>query len=157
MKQFKNMLFTLEDDEGEEEEVTPKEEKRTKTRQTTQTVQTTRTSEDFSAPGVKKGKVVTLNSGGAQEIALLKLDTFEGARTIVDHMKQRIPVVFNLARLDHSDAVRVVDMVCGASYALDGSVEKASKEIFIVTPNGVKITGDIKESLYGSNDFSLDI
>ncbi len=155
---MKSWIFATEDDDSEEAApATPKEEKRTKPRQTTPSAQTTRTTEDYSSQGTKKSKVVTLNSGGVQEIALLKLDVFGDTKEILNNMKQRIPVVFNLARLDHSEAVRVVDSVYGAAYALDGTMEKASNEIFIVTPNGISITGNVRDRILASNEFSMDI
>lgn len=114
-------------------------------------------SEDITAPGIKKARVVNINAGVVQKIVIVKLDSCFGAQVIIDNLKQKTSVVFNIARLDRVDAGRVVDVVYGAAHALDGSMQKVSSDIFVVTPYGMEITGDITERLRGSNEFSWDV
>lgn len=114
-------------------------------------------SEEITAPGIKKAKVVNINAGVVQKIVIVKLDSYAGAKAIIDNLKQKTSVVFNIARLDRTDAGRAVDVVYGAAYALDGSMQKVSNDIFVVTPYGMEITGDITEKLRGSNEFSWDV
>ncbi len=154
MDALKKMVFVTPDDEDEEEAAAPAEPKAERREKKT----TSRTSyaDDFSAPGVKKARVVNINSA-SQKIVVVKLDSYTGAKVIIDHLKEKTPVVFNIARLDRADAGRAVDVVYGASYALDGSMQKVSNDIFLVTPYGVEITGDITEKLAGAGDFSLDV
>lgn len=113
--------------------------------------------EEFSATGVKRGKVVRFNTGNISQIVIAKLDSNSGVKVIIDNLKQNIPVIFNITRLDRSDAVRVVDVVYGASYGLEGSMQKVSNDIFVVAPSGMEITGDIAEKLLGADDFSWDV
>ena len=40
---------------------------------------------------------------------------------------------------------------------MDGSMQKVSNDIFLVTPYGIEITGDIAAELMGIDGFSLDI
>lgn len=151
---LKKMIFIPQDeDDGEEEAAAaaePKAERREK--------KTSRSSyaDDFSAPGVKKSKVVNINSA-SQKIVVVKLDSYTGSKVIIERLKEKTPVVFNIARLDRAEARRAVDIVFGASTALDGSMQKVSNDIFLVTPYGVEITGDITEKLAGSGEFSLDV
>lgn len=109
------------------------------------------------APGVKKSKVVSLPTGNGKKIVVIKLDSMSGVKAILNHLKEKTPVVFNIARLDRNDAGRAVDIVYGASFALDGSMQKVSNDIFVVTPAGMEIAGDITEQLLGAEEFSLDI
>ncbi|MGM9551793.1 MAG: cell division protein SepF [Clostridia bacterium] len=113
--------------------------------------------EEFSATGVKKGKVVRFNTGAISQIVVVKLDSNSGVKVIIDNLKNNIPVIFNIARLDRSDAVRVVDVVYGASYGLEGSMQKVSNDIFVVAPHNMEITGDIAEKILGVDDFSWDV
>lgn len=113
--------------------------------------------EEAASPGVRKSKVVSLPSGTVKKIVIIKLDSKSGVKVVLDHLKEKTPVIFNIARLDRSEAVRAVDIVYGASYALDGSMQKVSNDIFVVTPCGMEITGDITEQLLGADEFSLDI
>lgn len=107
--------------------------------------------------GVRKSKVVSLPSGSGKKIVIIKLDSNAGVKAILNNLKERTPVIFNIARLDRNEAGRAVDIVYGASYALDGSMQKVSNDIFVVTPQGMDIEGDITEQLLGSEEFSLDI
>lgn len=113
--------------------------------------------EDAPAPGVRKSKVVNLPASADKKIVVVKLDSNAGVKTILDHLKQKTPVIFNIARLDRGEAGRAVDVVYGASYALDGSMQKVSNDIFVVTPAGMEIAGDISELMGATEDFSLDI
>lgn len=146
---IKRFVFpTVEEDE---EDIAPaKEEKK-------RTAQPSLYSEETSAPGIRKAKVVNINSGGMHKIVVVKLDAYAGTKAIIDQLKEKTPVVFNIARLDRNVAARVVDSVYGASYALDGSMEKVSNDIFIVAPYGMEITGDITDQIRGSNEFSWDL
>ena len=141
--------------EEEDEAVTPiperekKEERREK--------RTSYTQEDSASSASKKAKIVTINAGNVQKIVVVKLDSCAGVKTIIDQLKEKIPVVFNIARLDRVDAGRAVDVVYGASYALNGAMEKVSNDIFLVTPFGVEIAGDIAKEIIGARDFSWDI
>ncbi len=113
--------------------------------------------EEISFGGVKRAKVVNINHGSSSRIVIAKLDSTAGVKMIINNLKERVPVVFSIARLDRTDAARVVDVVYGATYAVDGRMQKVSNDIFLVTPFGIEITGDIAAELLDSADFSLDI
>lgn len=142
---IKKFVFPVIEEEDEEMEVEA-------AKPATRTVR-----EETPAPGVRRAKVVSLNSGSASKIAIIKLDSNAGVKVIIDNLKERTPVIFNIARLDRTDASRAVDVVYGAAYAVDGSMQKVSNDIFVVTPYGMEITGDITEQILGSEEFSLDI
>lgn len=105
----------------------------------------------------KKAKVVSIGSGSAHRIVVVKLDSNSDVKVIIDHLKEKTPVIFNIARLDRNEATRAVDVVYGASYAVDGSMQKVSNDIFVVTPFGTEIAGDISELMGSADEFSLDI
>lgn len=113
--------------------------------------------EEAAFGGVKKAKVVSINHGSTSKIVIAKLDSTSGVKLIINNLKDRVPVVFSIARLDRNDAARVVDVVYGAAFAVDGRMQKVSNDIFLVTPFGIEITGDIAAELLDSADFSLDI
>ena len=113
--------------------------------------------ETITSPGIKKGKVLNFPAGTDKKIVVIKLDSNSGVKVILDNLKEKTPVIFNIARLDRAEASRAVDIVYGASYALDGSMQKVSNDIFVVAPAGTEIAGDITEQLLGTEEFSLDI
>lgn len=112
--------------------------------------------EESGTAMTKRAKVVNINHGATSKIVVAKLDSTTGVKLVINNLKDRVPVVFSIARLDRNDAGRVVDVISGATYAVDGKMKKISNDIFLVTPFGVEITGDVAAELLDSADFSFD-
>ncbi len=81
------------------------------------------------------------------EVCVIKPTSMEETKEIVDTLRDNCTVVLNLEGLDVETAQRIIDFVSGASYAIDGALRMVSSYIFIVTPDGVEITGDIQDIL----------
>ena len=62
-------------------------------------------------------------------------------------------MIINLENLDPELAKKIFDFVSGAVYALDGSIQKVSKSIFVLAPSNVDISGNISEELKNSGIF----
>ena len=69
-------------------------------------------------------------------------ESFEEARDITNHLKNRKPIVVNLEAIDKNVARRVIDFLSGAIYALDGDIQKISNSIFLLAPNNVGIMSE---------------
>jgi cell division inhibitor SepF len=94
----------------------------------------------------KKAKVVNIHSAAYAKIMLCQPYSYDDAQTVIDHLKNRRPVVLNLEALDGAMAQRILDFTSGAAYALDGNVQKVSKSIFIVVPSNIELSGNILNS-----------
>ena len=108
------------------------------------------TENDFQ---VKKGKVVNINTTTQLKVVVVSPDSFEEARDIADHLKQRKPVVINLEAVEKDVARRIVDFLSGAVYASDGNIQKISGGIFLIAPYNVGIMGDFKDELRNKGVF----
>ena len=64
---------------------------------------------------------------------------YDDAQNIVDNLKNRRPVIVNMEELEGSCAQRVLDFLLGAIYALNGTVNKISRGIFLVAPREVDV------------------
>ncbi|MCK5129781.1 MAG: cell division protein SepF [Clostridiales bacterium] len=89
-------------------------------------------------------------SADAVRMVVFQPQTYEDTQTIIDNLKSRKPVIVNLESLNTDVAQRVLDFISGAIYALDGSVRKVSKGIFLLAPKGVDISGNFTSALPGS-------
>lgn len=107
--------------------------------------------QDFSKG--KKGKIVKIHTTAQLNVVVMQIESFDEAREIADHIKTKRPVVINLEKLDGAVARRVVDFLSGATYALDGNIQKISSGIFLVTPYNVGIMGDFKDELRSKSLF----
>ena len=48
-------------------------------------------------------------------------------------------------------AQRIIDFTCGATYSMNGNLQKISNYIFIATPETVELSGDFRELLSGTS------
>lgn len=103
-----------------------------------------------SAQASSKITPLRRKNGKGMEVRVIKPTNMEETREIVDTLIQGCTVVLNLEGLDVEVAQRVIDFSSGASYAMNGQLQKVSSYIFILTPNGVEITGDITDILNSS-------
>lgn len=88
----------------------------------------------------------------SNEVCVIKPKQFEDSTEIVDALLDSCTVILNLEGLDINLAQHIIDFTSGASYSINGSIRKVSSYIFILTPEGVDITGDSQELL---NDITV--
>ena len=87
------------------------------------------------------------SAGSSNEVCVIKPKQFDESTEIVDALLDNCTVILNLEGLDITLAQHIIDFTAGASYAIDGNIKKVSSYIFILTPEGVDITGDSQEIL----------
>ncbi len=101
------------------------------------------------------------NAGGSRtsgnEVCVIKPSAFEDAKEIIETLLSGKAVVVNFEGLHLEISQRIIDIIYGACYALDGNLQKISNYIFIATPHSVDITGDFLELYGGSSDGSFDL
>ena len=89
----------------------------------------------------QQNKVVNIHTNNQFKVVIMQPETFDDARDICDHLKNKKPVVVNLESISKETAQRVVDFLSGAVYGLDGDIQKVSSGIFLVAPNNVDVMG----------------
>ena len=72
-------------------------------------------------------------------MVIVEPETFDDSQSIADYIRDRKPVVINFESTPDDIAKRVVDFVSGATYALDGNIQKVGKEIFLCVPSNVTV------------------
>lgn len=103
--------------------------------------------------GGRKNKVVNIHTTTQMKVVLYEPNNFDEAPSIVDDLKNRKPVIINLENINPELARKFFDFLNGAIYALDGNIQKVSSGIFILAPNNVDISGNIKEELKNKGVF----
>lgn len=84
----------------------------------------------------------SLNRGG-NEVVVVEPRSFDDAATIVQHLKDRKIVMINLHLLEKTQSQRTIDLVCGASLALNGNPKKVGDGVFVFAPSNVTLSSDI--------------
>jgi len=72
-------------------------------------------------------------------VSVFSPTSFDDVETIIDAIKMGKSAVVHFKELKTDTAIRVLDMLCGAIYALDGGVYEMEKNIFMFSPNGVEM------------------
>ena len=91
--------------------------------------------------GSKESNVMSMpNSYKASEVTVIEPRSFSESAQIVKKLIEKKTVVLHLDLLDKEQSQRTIDFVCGASHALEGSVQKISDSVVIFTPNTVALS-----------------
>ncbi|MEF9938798.1 MAG: cell division protein SepF [Clostridium sp.] len=97
-------------------------------------------------------KIVPMKRG--MEVSLVKPTSMEDSREICDYLLAGKAVVLNMEGIHMEVAQRIIDFASGATYSMNGNLQKISNYIFIATPATVELSGDFQEMLA---DGSLNI
>ncbi len=73
------------------------------------------------------------------KMMIVEPDSFDDSQSIADYLRERRPVVINFESTDPDVSKRVVDFISGATYALDGNIQKVGKDIFLCVPSNVTV------------------
>ena len=126
--------FEDEDDYDEPKKKTPRREQKVEVKEKPPVSKIT--------PISKVQKKQTGNTG--MEVCVIKPTTIEDEIEIADTLLSGRTVLINMEGLNVELAQRIIDFTSGATYAMHGSLQKVSNYIFLATPNGVDISGDIQ-------------
>lgn len=90
-------------------------------------------------------KVVPMRRG--MEVSMIKPTSIEDAREICDYLLAGKAVVLNMEGIHTEVAQRIIDFTSGATYSMNGNLQKISSYIFIATPESVELSGDFQDLL----------
>lgn len=94
------------------------------------------------------------SSAGSMEVCVIKPASFDSdVKEIAETLLAGRTVILNMEGLDLSVGQRIIDFMCGATYSVDGNLQKISSFIFIITPKNVDLSGDL-QGIVDSFEFS---
>ena len=108
----------------------------------------------FLGNSSRSAKVVPMKQR-SMEVSMVKPTSIEDAKEICDYLLAGKAVVLNMEGLQTEVAQRIIDFTSGATYSMNGNLQKISNYIFIATPESVELSGDFQDLLGGGN--SMDI
>lgn len=86
-------------------------------------------------------------SRSAKELTMIKPVSVEDARLVVDQLLSGKAVVLNMEGIPTELAQRIIDFTSGATYSMEGKLQKISNYIFIATPSMFELSGDFQDML----------
>ena len=81
--------------------------------------------------------MATTSQGG---VVIYSPSTYEDVQLLIDHLKMREQVIVDFSTLNQASVYRILDFMSGAIYALSGSIQQITTNIFLFAPAGVTIT-----------------
>lgn len=85
------------------------------------------------------------------EILTVQPRQYKDAQVIAESFREGIPVIINLSQMTDPDARRLIDFASGLSQGLYGKIERVTKQVFLLSPAHVVVSGDHSE-----NDHEVD-
>ena len=80
---------------------------------------------------------IDVNKGGP--VSVFEPTSYQDVEKIIDALKDGKNAVVHLEKLKPETAIRVLDMLSGAIYALGGGLYEMEKNIFMLSPYGVEV------------------
>ena len=81
---------------------------------------------------------------GALKLVIIEPKGFDECPKLVDNLKSRKPVIINLEKMESDTARKIFDFLSGATYALNGNVQKIANNIFVFAPENVDIAASVE-------------
>ena len=73
------------------------------------------------------------------KMVVIEPTEFNDSPKLVDSLKAKKPVIINLENLETDVARKIFDFLSGATYALNGNVQKIANNIFVFAPENVDV------------------
>ena len=77
---------------------------------------------------------------GSSGVVINSPTTYEDVQLLIDHLKMQEQVIVDFSAVNQTSVYRILDFMSGAIYALGGSIQQITKNIFLFAPKGVSIT-----------------
>ena len=79
------------------------------------------------------------------KMVVIEPKSFDESPKLVDNLKAKKPVIINLEKVESDTARKIFDFLSGATYALNGNVQKVANNIFVFAPENVDVSANIEQ------------
>ena len=101
-------------------------------------------------------KVIPMNSGvSSSKMVITQPTCYDEVESIGDYLKNKKSVIINLENVSKEDARRILDFLSGAAFMVDGTIQRVSNLIYLVTPKYVEIQNDLERNQYKQQKLSF--
>jgi cell division inhibitor SepF len=98
-----------------------------------------------------KDKVISMNKAlnaitSRFDLVVTEPSCFDECPKLVDSLKARKPIIINLEKVETDVARKIFDFLSGATYALNGNMQKIANNIFVFVPENVNVSSPAEHS-----------
>ncbi len=96
--------------------------------------------------GSKKNKIVNMPQVQSVKMVITQPTCYNDVEEVGTYLKSKKSVIINLENVGKEDARRVLDFLSGATFMIEGNIQKVSSLIYLMTPRTVEIQNDLENS-----------
>jgi cell division inhibitor SepF len=102
---------------------------------------------DYRLASNAKDKVISMNKSlnaitSQLNLVVTEPKSFDECPTLVNSLKARKPIIINLEKIETDTAKKIFDFLMGATYALNGNMQKIANNIFVFVPENISVTSN---------------
>ncbi len=79
------------------------------------------------------------NDSGAFRMVVIEPKSIEECRKLIDNLRNNKPIIINLEKVETDLARKMFDFLTGATYALQGNIQRINQNIYLFAPRNVNI------------------
>jgi cell division inhibitor SepF len=93
-----------------------------------------------------RGPVRATREASALDIVSLTPRVYSDAKTVGEHYRNGQTVVMNLTDMDDEERRRLVDFAAGLVFGHQGTIERVTAKVFLLTPRNVSVSNEDKQA-----------
>lgn len=96
-----------------------------------------------------QSKVIPINAAvSSSKMVITQPTCYDEVEAIGEYLKNKKSIIINLENVGKEDARRILDFMSGAAFMVEGTIQKVSNLIYLITPKNVEIQNDLEQSQY---------
>lgn len=110
--------------------------------------------EEFRAPVAHlRRESVAREESTMHQITTVHPRSYNDAKVIGEAFRNGIPVIMNVTEMGDTEAKRLVDFSAGLTFGLNGSIERVTKQVFLLTPENIEVLGEDQKASENQEHF----
>ena len=106
-------------------------------------------SDDDGQSGKNSSNIISINSSmSSSKMVITQATCYEDVEEIGCYLKNKKSVIINLENVSKDDARRILDFLSGAAFMIEGTIQKVSNLIYLMTPRNVEIQNDLERNQF---------
>lgn len=96
---------------------------------------------EYRAPvtPINRAAAQTESDNELRRITTIHPRSYNDAKVIGESFRENVPVIMNVTDMDVAEAKRLVDFSSGLTFALNGSIERVTAQVFLLTPANLEV------------------
>ncbi len=104
--------------------------------------------ESYSGRSTPTRVIPMNNSMASSRMVITQPTCYDDVQEVGDYLKAKKSVIINLENVGKDDARRILDFLSGATFMIEGTIQKVSNLIYLMAPRTVEIQNDLERSQY---------